>query len=110
MAAKTNPRGLTRIDAAAVSPYLVLLTLALMLGRGSMADAPPLVERISQYTRRATSADSWSQGLFRVEVLSGLARATGQWDIAAVLAGLMLPSRTNFNSVPNARHNHTATR
>src|SRR5260370_22973784 len=99
MAAKTNPRGLTRIDAAAVSPYLDLLNLALMLGRGSMADAPPLVERISQYTRRATSADSWSQGLFRVEVLSGLAQDTGQWDIAAVLAGLMVTVDPYYSSV-----------
>jgi tetratricopeptide (TPR) repeat protein len=89
-AAQTESRGLNRIDAAAVSPYLDLLSLALMLGRGSMADASALVERISQYTRRATSADSWSQGLFRVEVLSNLAHETAQWNIAEELAALML--------------------
>ena len=88
--AQMEARGLNRADATAVSPYLDLLELALMLGRGSLADAPPLVERISQYTRRATSADSWSQGLFRVEVLSNLARQTGRWEIAEQLAGLML--------------------
>lgn len=89
-AAQTESRGLNRTDAAAVSPYLDLVNLALMLGRGSMADAPALVERIGQYTRRSTSADSWSQGLFRVEVLAGLARETGQWDIAEEMAKLML--------------------
>jgi tetratricopeptide (TPR) repeat protein len=89
-AAQTESRGLNRTDVAAVSPYLDLLNLALMLGRGSMADAPALAERISQYTRRATSADSWSQGLFRIEVLSALARQTGQWDIADEMARLML--------------------
>jgi tetratricopeptide (TPR) repeat protein len=89
-AAETEVKALNRADTAAVSPYLDLLKLALMLARGSLADAPALVERISQYTRRATSADSWSQGLFRVEVLSSLARETSQWNIAEQLAGLML--------------------
>ena len=89
-AAQTESKGLNRTDAAAVSPYLDLLNLALMLGRGSTADAPALVERISQYTRRSTSADSWSQGLFRIEVISALARETGQWDIADELARLLL--------------------
>ncbi len=88
--AQTESSGLNRADAGAASPYLDLLKLALMLGRGSLADAPALVERISQYTRRSTSADSWSQGLFRVEVLSNLARETSQWSIAEDLAGLML--------------------
>jgi tetratricopeptide (TPR) repeat protein len=88
--AETEVKALNRADAAAVSPYLDLLKLALMLARGSLADAPALVERIGQYTRRATSADSWSQGLFRVEVLSRLARETSQWNIAEELAGLML--------------------
>ena len=89
-AAETESKGFNRADAAAVSPYLDLLKLALMLARGSLADAPALVERISQYARRATSADSWSQGLFRVEVLSTLSRETSQWNIAEELAGLML--------------------
>lgn len=88
--AAADSRGLNRADAAAVSPYLDLLQLAVMLGRGSLADAPALIDRISRYTRRATSADSWSQGLFRVEVLSNLARETGQWDVAEQLAALML--------------------
>jgi tetratricopeptide (TPR) repeat protein len=89
-AAETESKGLNRADAAAVSPYLDLLELALMLGRGSLADAPALINRISQYTRRATSADSWSQGLFRVEVLSNLARETAQWNTAEDLASLLL--------------------
>ncbi len=88
--AQTESSGLNRADAGAASPYLDLLKLALMLGRGSLADAPALVERISQYTWRSTSADSWSQGLFRVEVLSNLARETSRWSIAEELAGLML--------------------
>jgi hypothetical protein len=88
--AQTESSGLNRADAGAAAPYLDLLKLALMLGRGSIADAPALVERISQYTRRSTSADSWSQGLFRVEVLSNLARETKQWTIAGELAELML--------------------
>ena len=88
--AETEWRGLNRADAAAASPYLDLLKLGLMLARGSLADAPALVARIGQYTRRATSADSWSQGLFRVEVLSALARETNQWNIAGELAELML--------------------
>jgi hypothetical protein len=61
-----------------------------MLGRGLVADAPSLVARITQYARRATSADSWSQGLFRIEVLSTLSRETNQWGIAEQLAGLMV--------------------
>jgi len=88
--AETQSRGLNRADAGAVSPYLDLLRLALALRLGSLADAPALVERISQYTRRSTSADSWSQGLFRIEVLSTLARETGRWNIAEELASLML--------------------
>jgi tetratricopeptide (TPR) repeat protein len=89
-AAETESKELNRADAAAVSPYLDLLELALMLGRGSLADAPALINRISQYTRRATSADSWSQGLFRVEVLANLARETAQWNTAEDLASLLL--------------------
>ena len=89
-AAETESKGLNRADAAAVSPYLDLLELALMLGRDSLAEAPALVERITQYTRRSTSADAWSQGLFRVEVLSTLARETSQWNIAEELAELMI--------------------
>jgi len=89
-AAETESKGLNRADAAAVSPYLDLLELALMLGRDSLAEAPALVGRITQYTRRSTSADAWSQGLFRVEVLSTLARETSQWNIAEELAELMI--------------------
>jgi tetratricopeptide (TPR) repeat protein len=89
-AAKTDSTTLNRPDAGAVSPYLDLLQLVLMYGRGSPADAAPLINRISQYARLATSADSWSQGLFRVEVLSTLARQAGQWEIAEQLADLML--------------------
>jgi len=89
-AAEMEAVGLNRTDAAAVSPYLDLLRLSLMLGRGLVADAPALVARITQYARRATSADSWSQGLFRIEVLSTLSRETNQWGIAEQLAGLMV--------------------
>ena len=89
-AAEMESNGLNRPDAGAVSPYLNLLKLAILLANGSLADAPALVQRISEYTRRATSADSWSQGLFRVEMLSTIARQTNQWDIAAQLADLML--------------------
>lgn len=89
-AAEMESSGLNRPDAAAVSPYLDLGKLAVLLAQGSLADAPALVQRITQYTRRATSADSWSQGLFRVEVLSMIARRTDQWDIAGELADLML--------------------
>jgi tetratricopeptide (TPR) repeat protein len=89
-AAQMESRGLNRTDAAAVSPYLDLLKLAIMLGRGSLTDAPALVERIGQYTRRATSADAWSQGLFRLEVMASLSRTTGHWQIAEQLATLML--------------------
>lgn len=89
-AAEAQSKGLNRADAGAVSPYLDLLRLALGLGRGSSADTAALFARISLYTRRATSADSWSQGLFRVEVLSNLAREANQWEIAEQLADLML--------------------
>ena len=89
-AAEMESSGLNRPDAAAVSPYLDLAKLAVLLAQGSLADAPALVEHITQYTRRATSADSWSQGLFRVEVLSMIARQTNQWDIAGEMADLML--------------------
>jgi tetratricopeptide (TPR) repeat protein len=89
-AAQMDSRGLNRADAAAASPYLDLLKLAIMLGRGSLSDAPALLQRIGQYSRRATSADAWSQGLFRVEVMANLSRETGHWEIAEELAGLML--------------------
>lgn len=88
--AQTESQSLNRTDATAVSPYLDVLNLALALGSDSLADTPTLVQRISQYTRRSTSADSWSQGLFRVEVLARLSRETGQWNIAAQLAALLL--------------------
>jgi hypothetical protein len=67
-----------------------MLKLALMLRHGLLGDAPAVLNRITQNTRRSTSADSWSQGLFRVEVLSTLSRETSQWDIAEQLADLML--------------------
>jgi len=89
-AAQTELKGLNRADAAAASPYLDLLRLAVMLGRGTLTDAPALVGRIGQYTRRATSADAWSQGLFRVEVMANLSRETGHWETAEELAALML--------------------
>jgi tetratricopeptide (TPR) repeat protein len=95
-AAEMESSGLNRPDAAAVSPYLDLLKLAILLSQNSPADAPALVERISQYTRRATSADSWSQGLFRVEALSMIARQANQWDIAQQLADLMLAVDPNY--------------
>src|ERR1700688_4161343 len=85
-AAQMDSRGLTKADAAAVSPYLDPLRLAMTLGRGSLTDAPVLLQRIGQYTRRATSADAWSQGLFRVEVMASLSRETGHWEIAEELA------------------------
>jgi tetratricopeptide (TPR) repeat protein len=88
--AQMESQSLNRTDAAAVSAYLDMLKLALLLGRGSLAEAPALVARISEYARRATSADSWSQGLFRLEMLTNLARETKQWDIAEQLAALML--------------------
>jgi tetratricopeptide (TPR) repeat protein len=89
-AAQTELKGLNRADAAAASPYVDLLRLAIMLGRGTLSDAPALLQRIGQYTRRATSADAWSQGLFRVEVMANLSRGTGHWEIAEESAGLML--------------------
>lgn len=49
-AAQTDSRGLNRADAAAITPYLDLLKLAVVLGRGSLTDAPALVQRIGQYT------------------------------------------------------------
>jgi tetratricopeptide (TPR) repeat protein len=88
--AEREASSLNRADAAAVSPYLDLLRVAVRLRQGSSADTPALLARISAYTRRATSADSWSQGLFRVEVLCNLAREAKQWEIAEQLADLML--------------------
>jgi tetratricopeptide (TPR) repeat protein len=88
--AEMEASSLNRADAAAVSPYLDLLRLAAKLRQGSSADSSALLARISAYTRRATSADSWSQGLFRLEVLSSLAREANQWEIAEQLADLML--------------------
>src|SRR5579859_1628367 len=57
-AAEVEAARLNQTDVGAVSPYLDLLRLSLMLGRGLVADAPALIARITQYTRRATSADS----------------------------------------------------
>src|SRR6185436_7013926 len=58
--------------------------------RGPIAGAPPVVQRVGRYVRAATSADSWSQGLFRLELLASLARENDHWQIAGELSELML--------------------
>jgi tetratricopeptide (TPR) repeat protein len=89
-AAQSEFARLSRPDAAAVTPYLDLLQIALLLERGPVTDAPPLIDRLERYTRAATSADSWSQGLFRLELLASIARGAGQWEIAERFASMML--------------------
>jgi tetratricopeptide (TPR) repeat protein len=81
---------LNRADAAAIAPFFWEVQLALVLERGKIADAPPLMESLLRYTRAATSADSWSQGLFRLELLARLARDTGHWEVARELARFMI--------------------
>jgi tetratricopeptide (TPR) repeat protein len=89
-AALNESTGLSPPDLAAAAPYLDLLRLTLLFKYGPISDAPPLLDRVQRYTRAATSADSWSQGLFRLEVLANAARQAGRWEIAGQLAALML--------------------
>lgn len=77
-------------DAGAVVSYVEGLQLELAMSQGPASEIPPLLSRVTQRIRAATSADSWSQGLFRLEVLARLARDTGHWDIAEQLARQML--------------------
>jgi len=88
--AKAEAQTLARPDASAVSPYLDVADLAILFVRGPIAGAPPVVQRVGRYVRAATSADSWSQGLFRLELLASLARENDHWQIAGELSELML--------------------
>ena len=89
-AASTEAQTLSKPDANTVSPYLDISQLAILFARGPMTDAMPVVQRVERYVRAATSADSWSQGLFRIELLASLAREHDHWEIAAELSDFML--------------------
>jgi tetratricopeptide (TPR) repeat protein len=109
-AAKTEAQKLNRPDAGSVSPYLDISALAILLARGPISDAPPVVQRIERYVRAATSADSWSQGLFRVELLANLARAYDHWEVAGELSDFMLSvdpyyGGSHYAKAVVARHN-----
>jgi tetratricopeptide (TPR) repeat protein len=76
-------------DAPTVLPYTDSLRAALLLKAGRTAPAEALFSNVARRIRAANGPDSWTQGLFHLEFLSGVARRAGDWRLASQLASAM---------------------
>ena len=80
---------ISRSDQATVRPYMDGLRAALLLRAGRPAEAGALFDNVARRIRAANGPDSWTQGLFHLEFLAGVARRAGDWALASQLANAM---------------------
>jgi tetratricopeptide (TPR) repeat protein len=80
---------ISRSDQATVRPYTDGLRAALLLQAGRTAEARGLFENAARRIQAANGPDSWTQGLFHLEFLAGVARRAGDWALASQLARAM---------------------
>ncbi|HEY6905625.1 MAG TPA: hypothetical protein VI216_15070, partial [Candidatus Acidoferrales bacterium] len=80
---------ISRPDQATVRPYTEGLQAALLLQAGRTAEAGSLFDNVARRIQAANGPDSWTQGLFHLEFLAGVARRAGDWALASQLADAM---------------------
>jgi tetratricopeptide (TPR) repeat protein len=76
-------------DIPTVRPFTDGLRAALLLKAGHTADAGTLLNNVAHRIQAANGPDSWTQGLFHLEFLAGVARRAGDWTLASQLAAAM---------------------
>ncbi len=76
-------------DVPTVLPYTESLRATLLLNAGRTAPAEALFDNVTRRIRAANGPDIWTQGLFHLEFLSGVARTAGDWRLASQLASAM---------------------
>jgi tetratricopeptide (TPR) repeat protein len=80
---------ISRSDVPTVLPYTESLRAALLLSAGQTSQAQALLDNVARRIRAANGPDSWTQGLFHLEFLAGVARRAGDWALASQLASAM---------------------
>ena len=76
-------------DVPTVRPYTDGLRAALLLRAGQKAQAEAIFETVERRISAANGPDNWTQGLFHLEFLCGVARRENDWDLAGELANVM---------------------
>ena len=77
------------VDAPTVQPYAEGLRGALLLKSGDKRSAEQLFRRVVLRIQAANGPDAWTQGLFQLEFLFGVARLEADWELAGQLAQAM---------------------
>ncbi len=80
---------ISRADVPTVLPYTESLRAALLLSAGQTSQAQALLDNVARRIRAANGPDSWTQGLFHLEFLAGVARRAADWVLASQLASAM---------------------
>jgi Tfp pilus assembly protein PilF len=76
-------------ETAAARLYVAILRAQILLAQRS-PEAQPLLQRIAKRISAENGPDAWIQGLYELERLNRTARASGDWQVAAQFAGLMI--------------------
>jgi len=69
--------------------YVAMLRAQILLTQRS-PEAEPLLQRIAKRIIAENGPDAWIQGLYELERINRAARATGNWQVAAQFANLMI--------------------
>src|SRR5215470_12081103 len=69
--------------------YVAMLRAQILLTQRS-PEAEPLLQRIAKRISAENGPDAWIQGLYELERINRAARATGNWQVAAQFANLMI--------------------
>ena len=69
--------------------YIAMLRAQILLAQRS-PEAQPLLQRIAKRIGAENGPDAWIQGLYELERLNRVARAIGDWQVAAQFANLMI--------------------
>ena len=76
-------------EAAVARLYVAILRAQILLAQRS-PEAQPLLQRIAKRISAENGPDAWIQGLYELERLNRTARASGDWQVAAQFADLMI--------------------
>lgn len=87
---------ISRTDIPTVLPYTESLHAALLLSAGQTSQAQALLDNVARRIRAANGPDSWTQGLFHLEFLAGVARRSGDWPLASQLANAMYQRASDY--------------
>jgi tetratricopeptide (TPR) repeat protein len=75
---------------AAELPDAGLLNAEILLRRGRAEKSDALFREIEKKVRAVPGPDAWSQALFQLESIAGIARDAGDWDLAEFTARQMI--------------------